>query len=74
MAAGTAVVLFASIEPDTDRSSICKDQLTGDRRYMISGKYLRTTVMLSIMVLLSGFTACGSREPRSMEKAIWVLT
>ena len=57
MAAGTAVVLFASIEPGTDRSSICKDQLTGDRRYMISGKYLRTTVMLCIMVLLSGFTA-----------------
>lgn len=74
MAAGTAVVLFASIEPGTDLGSICKDQLTGDRRYMISGKYLRTTVMLSIMVLLSGFTACGSREPQSTEKGIWVLT
>lgn len=62
MAAGTAVVLFASIEPGTDRSSICKDQLTGDRRYMISGKYLRTIIMLSIMVLLSGFTACGVQK------------
>lgn len=62
MAAGTAVVLFASVEPGTDRSSICKDQLTGDRRYMISGKYLRTIIMLSIMVLLSGFTACGVQK------------
>ena len=62
MAAGTAVVLFASIEPGTDRSSICKNQLTGDRRYMISGKYLRTIIMLSIMVLLSGFTACGVQK------------
>ena len=49
-------------EPGTDRSSICKDQLTGDRRYMISGKYLRTIIMLSIMVLLSGFTACGVQK------------
>ena len=82
-------------ESGTDLGCICKNQLTGDGRYMISGKYLRTTVMLSIMVLLSGLTACGvhkntdettsvaedisiaeeqSREPRSMEKAIWVLT
>ena len=29
---------------------------------MISGKYLRTTVMLSIMVLLSGLTACGVQK------------
>ena len=49
-------------EPGTDWSSICKDQLTGDRRYMISGKYLRTIIMLSIMVLLSGFTACGVQK------------
>lgn len=29
---------------------------------MISGKYLRMTVMLSIMVLLSGFTSCGVQK------------
>ena len=29
---------------------------------MISGKYLRTTAMLSIMVLLSGLTACGVQK------------
>ena len=29
---------------------------------MISGKYLRTIIMLSIMVLLSGFTACGVQK------------
>lgn len=29
---------------------------------MISGKYLRMTVVLSIMVLLSGFTSCGEQK------------
>lgn len=29
---------------------------------MISGKYLRMIVMLSIMVLLSGLTACGVQK------------
>ena len=29
---------------------------------MISGKYLRMIVMLSIMVLLSGFTSCGEQK------------
>ena len=49
-------------EPVTDLGGICKNQLTGGGRYMISGKYLRTTAMLSIMVLLSGLTACGVQK------------
>ena len=50
------------VEPAIERTCICKNQLTGGGRYMISRKYLTTTVMLSIMVLLSGLTACGVQK------------